>query len=296
MSRLREFFAPYWHSIQTTLFPWLEEELGPLTDKQQQLVQTLEIIRVEQHLAQHFSVPGRPAKDRAAIARAFVAKATSGAGSVVRASSALRSCVKRDRKLNDPVGICVGPENVAFTDPGGSPGGHPRWQFSDGADDCRAVAADILHDPAMVSLFMSLIRAPRCALRTRTDLALENLALRQQLANLRRTSSRPRLRMVDHAFWLALSRLWSRWADALVIVKPDTVARWHRTGFRLFWKWKSRPRSPAQNEVSPETKARIREMAKANPSWGAPRTLALGMAGHCIAGRLSAQKVAGSVS
>ena len=75
MSRLREFFAPYWHSIQTTLFSWLEEELGPLTDKQQQLVQTLEIIRVEQHLAQHFSVPGRPAKDRAAIARAFVATA-----------------------------------------------------------------------------------------------------------------------------------------------------------------------------------------------------------------------------
>ncbi len=75
MSRLREFFAPYWQSIQTTLFPWLEEELGPLTDKQQQLVQTLEILRVEQHLPQHFGVPGRPAKDRAAVARAFVAKA-----------------------------------------------------------------------------------------------------------------------------------------------------------------------------------------------------------------------------
>lgn len=75
MSRLREVFAPYWQSIQTTLFPWLEEELGPLTADQQQLVQTLEIIRVEQHLPQHFRVPGRPTKDRAAIARAFVAKA-----------------------------------------------------------------------------------------------------------------------------------------------------------------------------------------------------------------------------
>ena len=75
MSRLREVFAPYWLSIQTTLFPWLEDELGPLTEKQQQLVQTLEIIRVEDHLPRRFTVPGRPAKDRAAIGRAFVAKA-----------------------------------------------------------------------------------------------------------------------------------------------------------------------------------------------------------------------------
>jgi len=62
-------------SIQTTLFPWVEDELGPLTEKQQQLVHTLEIIRVEDHLPRRFIVPGRPAKDRAAIARAFVAKA-----------------------------------------------------------------------------------------------------------------------------------------------------------------------------------------------------------------------------
>lgn len=74
MSHLQEFFAPYWRSMQTSLFPWLEEELGPLTETQQQLVQTLEIIRVEQHLPQNSRVPGRPLKDRAAIARAFVAK------------------------------------------------------------------------------------------------------------------------------------------------------------------------------------------------------------------------------
>ena len=75
MNRLGEVFAPYWLSIQTQLFPWLEQELGPLTAKQQQLVHTLEIIRVEDHLPRRFHVPGRPAKDRAAIARAFVAKA-----------------------------------------------------------------------------------------------------------------------------------------------------------------------------------------------------------------------------
>jgi len=75
MSRLPECFAPYWQSIQPALFPWLAEVLGPLTDKQQQLVQILEVIRVEQHLPPHFRVPGRPPKDRAAMARSFVAKA-----------------------------------------------------------------------------------------------------------------------------------------------------------------------------------------------------------------------------
>ena len=75
MSRLRDVFAPYWLSIQTTLFPWLDQALGPLTAKQQQVVQTLEIIRVEDHLPQPASGPGRPRTDRAAIARAFTAKA-----------------------------------------------------------------------------------------------------------------------------------------------------------------------------------------------------------------------------
>ncbi|HEX7500044.1 MAG TPA: hypothetical protein VF524_07020, partial [Polyangia bacterium] len=83
---------------------------------------------------------------------------------------------------------------------------------------------------------MSLLGALRCVFRTRAEQSLENLALRPQLANLRHTSGRPRIHMADRAFWLVLSRLWSRWADVLVIVKPDTVVRWHRTGFRLFWR------------------------------------------------------------
>lgn len=75
MNALQEFFAPCWKSIQSTLFPWLEKELGPLTEKQQQLVQILEIVRIENLVPRHFRVPGRPLKDRVAIARAFVAKA-----------------------------------------------------------------------------------------------------------------------------------------------------------------------------------------------------------------------------
>jgi hypothetical protein len=85
-----------------------------------------------------------------------------------------------------------------------------------------------MHNHTMVSVFLSLLGALRSALRTHADLVVENLALRQQLANFRPTSGRPRLRASDPAFWVVLSRLWSRWADVLVVVKPDTVVRWHR--------------------------------------------------------------------
>ena len=123
----------------------------------------------------------------------------------------------------------------------------------------------------MVALILSLLGSLRSALRTRADLALENLALRQQLINLRRTSSRARLRNCDRAFWLVLSRFWSRWADVLVVVKPDTVVRWHRAGFRLFWRWKSHAGGPSDGGVGQETKRLIRQMAQANVGWGAPR-------------------------
>ena len=75
MNRLRDSFSPYWQSIQKALFPHLEQELGPLTAKQQQLAQTLEVIRIEQWLPPQFRAPGRPPSDRAALGRAFVAKA-----------------------------------------------------------------------------------------------------------------------------------------------------------------------------------------------------------------------------
>jgi hypothetical protein len=79
MSHLHDVFAPYWRSIQPALFPWVEVATGPLTHPQQQLVTTLEVVRVEEHLPAGWTgFPGRPLKDRAAIARAFVAKAIYG--------------------------------------------------------------------------------------------------------------------------------------------------------------------------------------------------------------------------
>ena len=107
--------------------------------------------------------------------------------------------------------------------------------------------------------------------RTHRALVLENLALRHQLAVLQRTAPRPRLRTSDRLFWVLLSRLWRGWADAVSIVQPETVIRWQRAGFKLFWTWKSRRNGPGRPAVAPEVRALIRRMSRANPLWGAPR-------------------------
>ncbi len=107
----------------------------------------------------------------------------------------------------------------------------------------------------------------RALFRDRSQLALENLALRQQLAIVHHRAPRHRLRRVDRVFWLSLARVWDQWRSALILVKPETVLRWHRQGFRYFWRWKSRGR-PC---LSPEVIRLIRRMSRENPLWGAPR-------------------------
>ena len=82
----------------------------------------------------------------------------------------------------------------------------------------------------------------RVLLAGRAALVAENLALRHQLAVLRRSVKRPRLRRRDRVLWAWLSRIWTDWRANLVIVKADTVVSWHRQGFRLYWPWKSRNR------------------------------------------------------
>ena len=77
-----------------------------------------------------------------------------------------------------------------------------------------------------------LLRSLVSTFKTRRSLALENLALRQQLAVLQRSVKRPRLSNLDRGLWVLLRRFWTDWAKVLVIVKPDTVVRWHRAGFR----------------------------------------------------------------
>ncbi len=116
-----------------------------------------------------------------------------------------------------------------------------------------------------------LLRSLVSTFETRGSLALENLALRQQLAVQKRSVKRPRLSNLDRGLWVLLRRFWTDWAKVLVIVKPDTVVRWHRAGFRRYWTWRSRRLRPGRPCVAPEIRELIRNMCRANPLWGAPR-------------------------
>jgi putative transposase len=120
-----------------------------------------------------------------------------------------------------------------------------------------------------MALFTAIIGALRSAFRPRASLIAENLALRQQLAVLRRKTARPQLAAIDRAFWVVLSRVWSRWAETLTIVKPETVISWHRRGFARFWAWKSKRigRPPIKTEIA----QLITRMAKDNPRWSRRR-------------------------
>jgi hypothetical protein len=89
---------------------------------------------------------------------------------------------------------------------------------------------------ALLNFAMLFLRCVLAFFRSRKEQAIVELALRQQLATCAQKRSKPRLTPLDRAFWVALSRFWPRWKDALVIVKPDTVIRWHRNGFRFYWR------------------------------------------------------------
>ncbi len=114
-------------------------------------------------------------------------------------------------------------------------------------------------------MISSLVRALISTFKARRELALKNVALRQQLAVLRRSVKRPRLSKVDRGFWVLLRRIWTDWESVLVIVKPETVIRWHRCGFRRYWTWKSRRRRPGRPGVAPEIRELIQNMSRANP-------------------------------
>ncbi len=107
--------------------------------------------------------------------------------------------------------------------------------------------------------------------KDRADLVAENIALRHQLSCFIHRGTRPALRPVDRVFWVLLSRFWDGWRESLAMVKPATVLAWHRKGFRLFWRWKSRKRGPGRPRISAEVRKLIVEMAKMNVGWGAPR-------------------------
>jgi putative transposase len=108
--------------------------------------------------------------------------------------------------------------------------------------------------------------------RSGEDLVLENLALHQQLLTLYAKRPRPRLDVLDKLFWVVFRRAWSGWKRSLILVTPETVVRWHRAGFRLYWAWLLQTRRVGgRRPLTNELRDLIFRMVAENPTWGAPR-------------------------
>jgi putative transposase len=118
---------------------------------------------------------------------------------------------------------------------------------------------------------LSLGLVARC-FRSRRRLLLENLALRQQLAVLKRRQARPKLSPFEKLFWVLAYRFWTDWKRSLLVVTPETVVRWHRAGFRLYWSLLSKVRKQVgRKKLSTEVRELIFRMVAENSTWGAPR-------------------------
>jgi putative transposase len=123
----------------------------------------------------------------------------------------------------------------------------------------------------MITILLHLLRLFPFLCGGYRQLALENLALRHQLAVYKRTVTRPKLRPTDRLLWVWLARVWAGWKRPLVIVTPDTVLRWQRRRFREYWTSRSGRPTGGRPPVNAEIKALVTRMAAANPLWGAPR-------------------------
>src|SRR6516164_8407658 len=125
----------------------------------------------------------------------------------------------------------------------------------------------------MIRLCRNVIETARADHAARRALVWECVALQHQLAVLGRLGTRrPRFRPIDRLFWVFISWWWPAWRDALVVIQPETVLRWHRHGIALIWKYRSRGRwRGGRPRIPLETRQLIREMARANFLWGAPR-------------------------
>ena len=121
--------------------------------------------------------------------------------------------------------------------------------------------------------FLRLIFAlVRRSFRSRRDLLMENLVLRQQLSALKRRNPRQRVTAIDKLFLVLTRRIWSGWKQSLILVSPETVVRWRRTGFQLYWRLISRAKKPVgRHRISKEIRELIFQMVAEKPTWGAPR-------------------------
>jgi hypothetical protein len=123
----------------------------------------------------------------------------------------------------------------------------------------------------MIPLFWVLLAVLASPFKSKCQLEAENVALRHQVVVLRRQlRGRVRLRNRDRLFLLQLYRWFPSILKVTAIVQPETVIRWHRAGFRRYWRWKSRARG-GRPDIETELRALIRQMSIDNPLWGAPR-------------------------
>ena len=124
----------------------------------------------------------------------------------------------------------------------------------------------------VLDLIFMMLNSLLIGLRGQAAMQAEIIALRHQLTVMQRTQKPKRLLLNrgDRRLWVWLSRVWSGWRSALIIVKPETVIGWHRKGFRLYWRSKSKSLG-GRPKLSADTRKLIRDISFANPLWGAPR-------------------------
>lgn len=121
-------------------------------------------------------------------------------------------------------------------------------------------------------MIRNLVCALAAVFKSRSRLVAENLCLRQQLIVLKRRQARPWLRDTDRRFWVLACRCFAQWRDSLIIVRPETVIRWHRKGWKAYWRWRStRLKRAGRKRTTPEIRELIRRMARENPLWGQRR-------------------------
>ena len=124
----------------------------------------------------------------------------------------------------------------------------------------------------MKTILVPLLKTLVDLLRSRAALHLEMLALRQQLAMVAsRDNKRHRFHSSERIFWVWLYVLWPDCLRTLAIFKPNTLVRWHRKGFRLYWTWISRRYQGGRPAIDPDVRELIRTMSQNNIGWGAPR-------------------------
>jgi putative transposase len=122
--------------------------------------------------------------------------------------------------------------------------------------------------PPVVAALLAFVAA---LFQSHASLYLENLALRHQIAVYQQTVHRPRLRPSDRLFWAWLSRLWTGWQEVLAVVQPRTILAWQHQRFRDHWRGLSQRGKPGRPAIAQEVRTLIRDMWRANPTWGAPR-------------------------